>query len=619
MTQGVTQAPPSDWIESVAKVLPHPHGQVNPYELSDAVAELGAYAASCSSSAWHSSRSVSNHRNSLQAEVDFQSRTLGKRLAATVGSALVDLNKTSNREAIIQAAARFVEAWRTDTAIAAAFEDLCEEAKSTASTSTRLRQLSALIASQLGAAATSHFSPLREAADLLISSKEYLSRWRGQSVHQPLDETERLRLALHALTDAAVGSTVVWAVYSHATARGPRTELGSVTVLRPDWALPSAFDDDGQDFPERAELREIRAGVRWLDELQSKSLEVDSHLVLVRVDLGERPLAGASEDARRLIHALLAMPVTVGGVSWHDTGTTAILQNGSVRVRSGGRIRTDPARYEDGYGIEATAEILHELADPLSAALHSRSIPDNLVESLGTLREARMTDHRDVRFNGARPVSPRFATALEDHAMELIASVLGVRTVDLAAAMEFQYALRLAEARTLDLLMAPFEEKWNAEQSAQLRALEAMISHLENDGTRVVNVGRVVANVKAIRKLPLTSLQRSDFEEGILICTDAHREHVALTQALDETGIIRARHRRVRNAVNHGLPLSSATLGSIREYAESTSQRSLELALAWFVGSETGPALVETEKRCWSDRINRVVSGLSWANANGRT
>lgn len=76
---------------------------------------------------------------------------------------------------------------------------------------------------------------------------------------------------------------------------------------------------------------------------------------------------------------------------------------------------------------------------------------------------------------------------------------------------------------------------------------------------------------------------------------------------------MRARHRRVRNAVNHGLPLAPATLGSVRDYAESTSQHCLDLALTWFSGTESGSTLLSKVTDEWSRQVDRAKYGVSWA------
>lgn len=608
-------APVSDWMVAVAEVLPHPHRQPAPYTLGEAVSELGAYADSVTSSAWTGSRAVRGNRDSLRTEVGAQTKVLGTRLRAHVSKPLTAVSGPASRTSLAKACIAFEGVWRSKAAVTAAFEDLCAEAKIVSTGTARLRQLAEIIASQLGMEAISHFSPLREAADILASPEEELTEWKGVVVPQPFDERARVRLAREKLTVSPLGRVVVWAVYSRATAWGMRIDLGPVTVLRPEWVLPNAFDDNGQEFPERDELRDIRQHVHWLDEVHRLSTDPDNRLALVRVDLGERNAAGATAAARRLIHALLAVPVTAGGVSWQETGAAAVVLDGTVRMQSLGPIKTGPKTFEDDYGVGATGEILHEVEAELGPALTKRPMPDHLVEALNSLREARMTEHRDVQFYGARRVSLRNATALEDHAMELIASVLKVRGEELSEAVAQRYALHLAEGRILDMVLSPFAWSATTEPYKRRDQLEAEVSRYTGGGVQLVDVAKVVANVSDIRALPMTPMQRRDFEEGILACTDPAREHLVLSAAGADVALLRARHRRVRNAVNHGLPLAPSTLGSVRGYAETTSQYGLELALRWFIDETAGTALVAQEKQQWADRLARAARGVSWAQA----
>lgn len=602
----------SDWMVAVSDALPHPRRQTAPYTLAEAVSELGAYAQSTAPSSWRKLRAVLVNRESLSHELSAQREPLGPRLRSLIDASFDAVHQEEDQQKQVLASSEFIDRWRSEAAITSAFEDLCEEAKNPAAGSVRLRQLAELIASQLGAEATSHFSPLRDAAEVLVTSEEELSRWTDLNLPQPFDEAARVHLAREMLTSSTTGKVVVWAVYSRATAWGMRTDLGSVVVLRPEWAVPNAFDDKGEVFPERDELREIRERVRWLDGLHQMSTGPNYRLALVRVDLGERHVAGATEDARRLVHALLAVPVTMGGVGWRDTGTSALLLDGRVRTQSVGPIRVEHPTFEDTYGVGATGEILHEIENELGPALRSGPMPEPLIEALSCLREARMTDHRDVRFYGARPVSPRFATALEDHAMELIASVLEVRADRLAEAMELGYGQRLAGHRVSTLLLSPFEHSWVIEQREHREELERAVSRYDG-GRLIVSIANMVAHQERIRSLTMTPCQRADFEEGILISTDPTREHLLLRQAREDAALLRARHRRVRNAVNHGLPLAPATLGSVREYAESTSQHCLDLALTWFSGAESGSTLLSKVTDEWSRQVDRAKCGVSWA------
>ena len=602
----------SDWMISVATALPHPRKEPPPYTLGEGVSEIGAYADSVHPKDWPKTNAVKTNRESLHRELDAQRSFLGPRMGARVDVPFAAVRHEADRKSTVRAAAAFDTVWTSDAAKLDAFDDLCDAAKEPGATTGRLRQLARVIASQLGAEATSFSSPLRDAANALAASDEELSHWGHISIQRALDEAERLRLARESLTTVGVGRVVVWLAYRRAMVWGMRTAIGPVTLLRPEVALVHAFEDGVQDFPERAELREIRERVHWLDDLHKHSLDTDSHYALARVDLGERPTAGAAEEARRLIDAILGIPVTDGGVSWDDTGAVAVIHNGRIRMLSKGLInsRTD---FDDTFGIGATAEILNETSEQLGLALSNGPMPDHLIEALSALREAGMTEHRDVHFYGARPVTPRFATALEDHAIELIASLMGVASKDLALTLEHHYALRLADRQALTQLIAPFDKNWGIEDYAHRRELEDSVSHPERGGELIVEIVKVVASQEAIRSLRMTALQRADFEDALRMCTDTSHEQRLLTWAQKESELLRDRHRRVRNAVNHGLPLAPTTLSSVREYATSTSRVALNLALTWYINDESGAALIEQENAHWVDRLAMIAGGDSWA------
>lgn len=602
----------SDWLLSVAKVLPLPHGTVRPYTLGEAVAELGDYAQAGNSSTWNSWSST-NHRASLGTEVTAQSEAVGGRLRALVAPLLEDLRFDSNREAVVVAADRFNEVWHSEIAIADAFSDLCAAARVSGMTSHGLRELSAIIASQVGPAAHGAFSLLSYAADALVNTEEDLARGRDAQLPEPLTQEHRLEMAKDGLIAAPVGRIVVWIVYNRALLSGMREVIGPMTFLRADWALPNAFELELHDFPERAELRGIRERVHWLD-LNVEALKPQNRCTLVRVDLGERQVAGAEEEARRRIEAVISVAVEAGGVSWQSTGATAVLLDGKVRSSSLGlTVSNASALADDTYGMGGTAEILSNVAEQFGDALAKGPMPGQLVEALTSLREARMTDHRDVLFYGARRVTPRIATALEDHAMELFAAVLNVPAAKLATALQRREALSQADRRIAGQLMAPFDEAWSREHCEGREELERKISEYSRGGVRLVSFAKAVALQDEIRALPMSELQRADLEDALVICTDLDRERQFLEEMWRDTKLLRARHRRVRNAVNHGLPLRETTLNSIRNYADHTSRTALDIALTWFKDGDPGAALLQREERAWTDRMERIGSGMSCA------
>lgn len=609
----------SDWLLSVAEVLPIPHRAGPPYTLGEAVAELGDYAQTIDASEWDS-RFAKNNRASLQIEIKAQSESLGGRLGALVAPLLDALLHDATHEAVVAAAARFNEVWYSEMAVTDAFCDLCDAAKVSGVTSHVLRGLSTIIASQVGPAAHSAFSLLSHAADTLVSTEEDLAWGRDVQLPEPLTEEHRIEMAKDSLVAAPVGRIVVWTVYYRALLSGMREVIGPITFLRADWALPNAFELELHDFPERAELRRIRENVRWLDDLHVEALKPENRLTLVRIDLGERQVAGAEEEARRRIEAVLSVAVEAGGVSWQNAGAATVLLDGKVRTSSLRlTVGNAPALEDDTYGMGGTAEILSSVADQFGDVLAKGPMPERLVEALTSLREARMTDHRDVLFYSARPVTPRIATALEDHAMELFASVLRVPAAQLATALQRREALSQTDRRILGRLMAPFNEAWSREHHEGRQELERKISKYSRGGFLLVSVAETVALQDEIRALPMSELQRADLEDALAICTDPDLERQLLVEMWRETTRLRTRHRRVRNALNHGLPLHETTLNSIRNYAADTSKTALDIALTWFKNGDPGAALLQREEKAWTDRMDRIDHGTSWEEEDAQT
>jgi hypothetical protein len=117
----------------------------------------------------------------------------------------------------------------------------------------------------------------------------------------------------------------------------------------------------------------------------------------------------------------------------------------------------------------------------------------------------------------------------------------------------------------------------------------------------------------------MSDLQRADFEDSLAICTAPARERRLLDEMLREAGLLRDRHRRVRNAVNHGLPLNVTTLNSIRDYADHTSSTALNIALTWFKDGDPGETLLQREEGARAERIDRIDHDLSLAVEHTRT
>jgi hypothetical protein len=601
----------SEWMLTVAQVLPLPHRAELPYTIGDAVLETGAWARAADPSRWKS-RETARTVESLRVELRAQLRRIGPRLTDAFAVVVADLIAAQARDDILMLTGQLTEMWAQESTIVDAFWDLCDAARQPDARTKSLRWLADVIASRVGPAARGGLSALSEAANALVSPEEDLRRRGAPDLPDAFSEEDRVELALRSLRTAPDGHVIVWLAYTRAITE-MRMVAGPMTFLRADWALPNAFEDGPNDFPERDELRAIRADAFWLDPLMEASLRPENRIVLVRVDLGQHALAGALEEAQHRVEAVLSVVITSGGASWLDTGSRLVLLDGTVRMSSGFPDLHEPTDVRGTWGMGDTATVVTEVIDALNVPLSSRSMPEPLVEALTTLREARMTNHRDVLFHDAREVSPRIATALEDHAMELFAAAMNTSSKAFADAVNIREALRRAGRLAAGGLLAPFDRQWSDEEYRAQDELERKVTTYQH-GSQLVSVSGVVAHLDDLRRLPMSDLQRADFEAAVTICTDPVAEKRFLEQIQDDTHVLQLRHRRVRNAINHGLPLNAAALHSVRDYAERASGTGLNIAMNWFIADEDGPSRIDRPVQDWLSRMRRIEAGVSWAD-----
>jgi hypothetical protein len=69
------------------------------------------------------------------------------------------------------------------------------------------------------------------------------------------------------------------------------------------------------------------------------------------------------------------------------------------------------------------------------------------------------------------------------------------------------------------------------------------------------------------------------------VISDKAEETRSKARLLDHTSVIRNRHRRVRNAVAHGNPVTAAALDSVRGYSDRVTGDALAIALESYATS----------------------------------
>lgn len=587
---------PGDWMESVAELVPVPHRGPRPFTLGEAVAELGLWAGSARTESWGNPR----NRASLDQDVATGIAAIGPRLRASLSDLLPMLVTDENRSTIASAAADFAERWRQTESVDAAFRDLCEASATGSYGVWDLKPMAEVLASQLGETRRG-WNVLSEVSTALAGEPDQfqLKRWLGEEAILD-DFTPSVRLATAGKllrTDPPRGRVVVWLLYRRARV-GARVSAGRITFLLADWAIPNATRDNGQDFPERDELRALMT-----DSLSFKEEELISgdpageRHVLVRVDLGQRSAASATEEATRRVDALLSIAVEAGGVSWINTGTSATLVGGREQM---GTFGTNHGRggnqFHDSYGINATSELLTSWAGRLHTALSTGPMPDFLVEALASVREASMTEHRDVQFYDARPVTPRVAIALEDHAVELIVSLAQMSRDQLISALVQDEADHQWDQLVVNGLLAPLDRsRLTTELAEQAASLTDLVARIDSSGLRIVSLEKLWEVRDRVRALPVSPAARVTLNCCLAAISSTAAEEAVRERSRRSVDLLRKRHRRVRNAITHGNPVSPAAIDSVRVFSERVTREALAVALHAFATGANIP-------HCLADR-----------------
>lgn len=598
-------------MESVAAFLPVQPLGPSPFTLGEAVAELGLWAAAARIESWDNQ----HNRESLDQDISSALAAVGPRLRAVIGDLLPALVTAAGRQTIVQASAEFAKRWQRPSAVSASFRDLAETADSDAAGSWRLRPAAEILASQIGAAHRS-WGLLDQASTVLAGDPHplELKHWLGHDVGEDLTPLLRLEIADRALTSSdSNGKVVVWLLYRRANI-GLRLAAGPITFLRPGWAIPNATRVDGQEFEERDELRALLEGPLFpnADELLSEDA-TEEQFVLVRVDMGSRSAAGAREEATQRVEALISLAVGAGGASWLNTGHAVTLVDGRHPLYSfGGAQGQNRDEFIDSYGINTTGGLLHDWATRLDSALSSGPMPGFLIEAIDAVREASMVEHRDVHFTGARPVTPRVAIALQDHAVELVSSLAQMRPKDLVSALEDSLIDHYWGRLVVESIWAPLDTGHLSRLShSEVEGLKFWFAPPEDSGVRRVHLDRVWNERGRLQAIKIPPALGHDLQEGLAAISSTVGEAIFVDRARHITRTLRARHRRVRNAITHGNPVTPAAIDSVREFSDQIARRALNLALKSYAANEAISSVLAANHASRQVDHEQMVAGVS--------
>lgn len=114
----------------------------------------------------------------------------------------------------------------------------------------------------------------------------------------------------------------------------------------------------------------------------------------------------------------------------------------------------------------------------------------------------------------------------------------------------------------------------------------------------------------------MTVLTRADLTAALSAVTDPVHEAALLQTQQREVTVIRKRHRRVRNAINHGNPLSTAALDSVRGFSERTAQAALAIALAAYASGTLIAPMLATERAGRQEQRQGLTNGRNYVERN---
>lgn len=598
MSDIASEVPPGEWMAAVAAVLPRFPSSSVPFTLGEAVEEYGNWARAASSMAW----ARKANRRSLARDLEEGLHDLGRRSRDLMGPLIASMSELTVREEIAAAATEILDVWRREDTVRATFRDLCDQAAS-GSSARDLGPLAAALHSQVTAASWGRLGAVAGALDG--------TPWGVPAVvpaapHDLLREAERL-----LLTPAPTGDVVIWMIYRRVQLPW-RFEIGPITVLRADWFAEHARRDDGEPFAERDELRKIIEDTHFGEEIARLTKEPANHVAIVRVPLGVRSVAGATTDAARMLDAFLSIVVGAGGLEWLPTGQSYIVLNGEPFGPSFARSVGTPAIRDDGHGMTDTARLVHGAASmfPPDGAW---PMPDELVDAALAIREARMTDHREVMFHGAWATTPRIATGLEDQALELVAQFSGMDLSQLQDAM-FDRIVDAALHQEIaggvqDLLQAAVDD-------TGLVSLGNFIDW-DNNGMPALDMNAVLTYRSQLLGAQAPRWAKRSLEDALKVIDDVEHERRLNDRLTVRTQTIRDRALRVRNAVTHGNPVTDNSLASVREYSRRVAIDALHLALYAFTTGTTVHALLAEEREARGGDRARRAAGVNLSVRSG--
>jgi hypothetical protein len=362
---------------------------------------------------------------------------------------------------------------------------------------------------------------------------------------------------------------------------------GPVTFFEAEWAVPNAQQEQGQDFLYRDELRELA-----IDSISG--IPFESREVLVRIDLGQRPVAGALDEGWRWATFVAGFATLSARTrAWPKRGWN-VLQTDDGRQY--GWFATDDL--EDHHSSARVERVAREL-ERISHAIVAKpdSLSPNLIEAVDSAIAARGTEIRSRNI-------------LRFRVLEMVAADAGVADVDeLLALMKGQWAHDGIGHRIVFAVYATlFGQAADPALSALGKRLRSLILTHQATGGALVDMPTAVENAGG-----LLSLVNSEYEgQALRVDLDAVRDATLCAEYLSrlegDEALLYSRLRRVRNALTHGNPITHDAASSVDSYLMYLTEFALEKAIA-APGNEPLVAAFENNQEERAETRSRLAAG----------
>lgn len=397
-----------------------------------------------------------------------------------------------------------------------------------------------------------------------------------------LSESERWALCEELIrTSPQTGRCVVWVAFREARLSSLYQRVGSIYLLDARWAVPNA-GAGGQDFPHRDELGNSAMRVPTED-----ALDPDIAMILARVDLGHRAVAGATDAAADLVRTVVdSIAFRHSGQRWKEYGWQALIVDGTP-IQLHDFDPEDAGPLNSIFDLQRTAEGLAEQGAPLASALVRAPLSAEVDEALRCVIEA-------------ETAPPKSQVVLFARAVEMIAAADGTgRSV--GELMASTHASKSLSAE----IVSGVNRALSADRQRS-RDLHLSLHTTIGPGVFQVSFVGVASALDELKHLASDLPDAVHVREILDWLVDPERGSSAFQRFERDAELLLARHRRVRNALTHGNPVTAEAIRSVAPFSGLLGRQAVSIALdAHAAGSSAANALHEH-----STSVGRVTAHL---------